>query len=78
MADIVDEVKQLRQLYNTRQYDAMRQHINQLTMKYLQDTGYWNITHPDMPYTDQQRFINAEAFLKAKGFSVLAKYGIRV
>ena len=38
IADLIDEVKKLREYYRTQQYDKMQQHINELTGKYLIET----------------------------------------
>ena len=73
IGDIINEVKKLRELYNTQQYEAMKQHINNLMIKYPGDTILWNSTHPAQPLTDQQAYINAETFMKSKAISVLAK-----
>ena len=77
IAEIADDVKRLRQLYITKQYDAMKQHIHHLMPKYPDDTVCWNSTHPDRPCTDEQWYLNAEAFMKTKGISALMKYGIK-
>ena len=78
ISDLVDEVKKLRLYYSTQQYDAMYQHIQSLTMKYLVETQAWNSTHQIMPTTIQQSYINAETFLRLKGFSLLFKNGIKL
>ena len=78
ISDLIDEVKKLRMYYSTQQYDAMYQHIRSLTTKYLHEAFAWNSTHQIMPVTAQQSYLNAETFLRLKGISVLAKYGIKV
>ena len=78
ISDLVDEIKKLREYYYTQQYDKMQQHINKLTGKYLIETLTWNATHPSMPTTVQQVFLNAENFLRLKGFSLLFEKGIKV
>lgn len=77
IADLIDEVKKLREFYRTQQYDRMQQHINELTGKYLVETLTWNASHPSMPTTVQQAYLNAEAFLRLKGISVLLQKGIK-
>lgn len=76
IADLADEIKKLRKYYYTRQYDRMQQHINELTGKYLIETFTWNTTHPSMPTTVQQAYLNAETFLRLKGFSLLLEKGV--
>lgn len=76
IADLVGEVKKLRQYYGTQQYDAMYQHIRSLMAKYLLETLAWNSTHQIMPTTVQQSYLNAETFLRLKGISVLLQKGI--
>ena len=78
ISDLVDEIKKLREYYYTQQYDKMQQHINKLTGKYLIETLTWNATHPSMPTTVQQAFLNAENFLRLKGFSLLFEKGINL
>ena len=77
IADLIDEVKKLRFYFSTQQYDAMQQHIQSLTTKYLIETLAWNSTHKTMPTTAQQSYINAETFLRLKGISVLLQRGIK-
>ena len=78
IADLIDEVKELRLYYSTQQYDAMHQHILSLTTKYLIETLAWNTTHQTMPTTAQQSYINAETFLRLKGISVLLQKGVKL
>lgn len=78
ISDLVDEVKKLREYYRTQQYDRMQQHINELTGKYLIETLTWNATHPSMPTTVQQAYLNAENFLRLKGFSLLLEKGVKL
>lgn len=77
IADLTDEVKKLREYYYTQQYDAMQQHIHSLMTKYLFETVAWNSTHKTMPMTVQQSYINAETFLRLKGFSLLLEKGVK-
>ncbi len=78
IADLIDEVKKLREYYYTQQYDAMQQHISELTGKYLIETLTWNAGHPSMPTTVQQAYLNAENFLRLKGFSLLFDKGVKL
>ena len=78
IADLIDEVKKLREYYYTQQYDAMQQHIHSLMTKYLFETVAWNSTHKTMPMTVQQSYINAETFLRLKGFSLLLEKGVKL
>lgn len=77
IADLIDEVKKLREYYRTQQYDKMQQHINSLTAKYPVETKIWNSTYKTMPTTIQQSYINAENFLRLKGISALDEKGIK-
>lgn len=77
ITDLINEIKKLRLYYSTQQYDAMYQHIQSLTAKYLFETITWNSTHQTMPTTAQQSYLNAESFLRIKGLSVLIKKGIK-
>ena len=78
IADLVDEIKELRRYYNTQQYDKMQNHIQKLTYKYIMETITWNSVNQAMPSTVQQAYINAESFLRLKGFSILIDKGIKV
>ena len=78
LADLIDEVKELREYYRTQQYVKMGQYINELTGKYLIETLTWNATHPFMPTTVQQAYLNAETFLRLKGFSLLLEKGVKL
>ena len=77
ISDLVDEVNKLREYYHTQQYDRMQQHIDELTGKYFVETLTWNASHPSMPTTVQQAYLNAERFLRLKGISVLLQKGIK-
>lgn len=74
----IDEVKKLREYYRTQQHGRMQQHINGLTGKYLIETLTWNATHPSTPTTVQQAHLNAENFLRLKGFSLLLEKGVKL
>ena len=76
IADLVDEIKELRRYNGAQQYDKMQEHIQMLTHKYLMETISWNSINQAMPTTVQQAYINAESFLRLKGFSVLINNGI--
>ena len=78
IADLIEEIKNLREYYRTQQYDRMQQHINELTGKYLIETLTWNATHPSMPTTVQQAYLNAENFLRLKGLSLLLEKGVKL
>ena len=78
IADLIDEVRKLREYYCTQQFDRMQQHINELTGKYFVETITWNATHPAMPITVQQAYLNAETFLRLKGISILLQKGIKL
>ena len=78
IADLIDDVKKLREYYSTQQYDKMHQHIDNLMCKYVVETVVWNSTHNLMPVTVEQSYINAESFLWFKGFSILLKKGINI
>ena len=77
IAEIIDDVNELRNLYNSQQYDAMKHHIIHLTKKYPMDTILWNSTHPSQPLSEQQWYINAEVFMRLEGVSTLMKHGIK-
>lgn len=77
IAVLIDEVKKLREYYRTQQYDKMQQHIYELMQKYLVETLTWNATHPSMPTTVQQAYLNADNFLRLKGISMLLEKGIK-
>lgn len=78
IADLVDEIKELRRYYGAQQYDKMQEHIQKLTHKYLMETLTWNSINQTMPTTVQQAYINAKSFLRLKGFSILINRGIKV
>lgn len=78
ITDLINEIKKLCLYYSTQQYDAMYQHIQSLTTKYLVETITWNSTHQTMPTTAQQSYLNAESFLRMKGLSVLIKKGVKL
>lgn len=78
ISDLIDEVNKLREYNRTQQYVRMRQYINELTNKYFIETLTWNGTHPSMPTTAQQAYLNAESFLRLKGFSLLIEKGVKL
>ena len=78
IADLSEEVKRLREYFGNGQYDRMIQHINSLTVKYAVETIMWNAANRTMPASFQQSYINAESFLRLKGYSVLLEKGIKV
>lgn len=77
ISDLKEDVKKLREYYHNGQHDKMQQHIQSLMVKYLAETVTWNSTHHTMPTTAQQSYLNAEAFLRLKGFSILLQNGIK-
>ena len=76
--DVVDDVHKLRGYYSTRQYDAMSQHIWNLMIKYAKETVAWNIANTNMPRTPDESYINAENFLRLKGYSMLIEKGVNL
>ena len=76
IADLVGEVKKLREYYYAQKYDEMTRHINYLMSKYLIETVIWNSKNHSMPTTYQESYENAEMFLKHKGYSILIEKGI--
>lgn len=74
--DFVDDVHKLREYYSTRQYDAMSQHIWNLMIKYAKETVAWNFTNTKMPTNSDESYINAENFLRLKGYSLLIEKSI--
>ena len=78
MADLIEEVKELRRYYYSQKYTEMQEHIRKITYKYPNETIVWNTFHPYTPETAQQAFTSAEAFLRCKGFFILIKNGVRV
>lgn len=75
--EFIDDVLKLRSLYSTMQYDEMLKHIQYLMTKYEKETKEWNKNHNVPPQTYYQCYINAEAFLEAKGKDILIKEGIK-
>lgn len=78
VADLVKEVQELRAYYYNRRDDDMQKHILNLMLKYCEETVQWNVTHPIMPQTREQKYLNAEYFLRDKGLKILIKNGIKV
>lgn len=75
--EFIDDVLKLRSLYSTMQYDEMLKHIQYLMTKYEKETKEWNKNHKVPPQTYYQYYINAEAFLEAKGKEILIKEVIK-
>ncbi len=75
ITDLIDDVQKLRFYYSTKQHDAMIQHINNLTIKYLTEALVWNSVNTIQPVNYEQSYQNAEDFLKAKGIDMLIKKG---
>lgn len=75
---LIDDVRKLREHYYNHEYQKMYQHINQLTFKYCLETVAWNSINTIKPCDEHSAFINAEAFLKTKGFVILAKNRINI
>lgn len=71
--EFIDDVLKLRSLYSTMQYDEMLKHIQYLMTKYEKETKEWKKNHNVPPQTYYQYYINAEAFLEAKGKDILIK-----
>lgn len=78
IADLIDDVRKLRMYYNTQQFESMLKHIDSITRKYFVETLLWNTTNTAKPTTVQHSYINAETFLRLKGFSMLIEKGIKV
>ena len=75
--DLIEDITKLRMYYSTGQYDKMQQHIDNMTRKYSVETFVWNTTYTSKPTTVQQSYLNAENFLRLKGFSLLLEKGIK-
>jgi len=73
-----EEIKELRKLYSTQEFEKMMQHINKLTQKYLFETFTWNSVNKIMPQTFEQQYINAERFLNAQSIRILTEKGIKI
>lgn len=69
--DYIDEVNKLRDYYNSYQYETMREHISELTRKYVLETIVWNTMNPYMPETYEQLYQNAENFMCVKGAELI-------
>lgn len=78
MADLIEEVNELRRYYYAQQYAQMMDHIRKITNKYPVEAFAWNTFHPYTPETAQQAYDSAESFLRCKGFYILIKYGVRI
>ncbi|MBR1925898.1 MAG: hypothetical protein IJ837_03475 [Clostridia bacterium] len=76
--DLVDDVLKLRKYYFSMDYNSMMQHIDHLTNKYWVETKIWNSTSSSQSTTYEQQYINAEKFLRLKGFSMLIQKGIKI
>ena len=77
ICEFIDNVLKLRSLYSTMQFDEMLKHIQYLMTKYEKETKEWNKNHNVPPLTYYQYYINAEAFLEAKGKDILIKEVIK-
>jgi hypothetical protein len=73
ISQYINNVLKLRSLYTLGDYKAMINHINELVNKYFEESIIWNETHNIKPQTYYECYINAEAFLKAKGKVLLTK-----
>ena len=78
IADLISDVQKLRYYYSTQQFDLMLQHISDLTAKYSAETVMWNAVNTSPPNSYQQAYLNAENFLKTKGFAILIKKGYQI
>lgn len=73
VADYINDVLKLRYYYVNQQYELMRQHISSAAQKYAGETIVWNTVNNVPPQTDEQAYINAENFLKAKGAIIITE-----
>ncbi len=73
ISEYINDVLKLRSLYNLGNYNEMINHINELVNKYFVESILWNESHNKKPQTYYECYINAEAFLKAKGEELLTK-----
>lgn len=78
ISDLITDVKMLRSYYFSGKFEKMWQHIEKLTEKYFGETLMWNVSHTSIPNTVQQAYLNAENFLRLKGFSLLLKNGVKL
>ena len=77
VADLIEEIKKLRNCYYTQNYVEMQQHVHNLTLKYLGESMIWNSTHTAPVYTYDEQFSIAEEFLYRKGIEILIKQNIK-
>lgn len=73
IADYINDVLKLRYYYVNQQYGLMRQHISCIVQKYAIETTVWNTVNTIPPQTDEQAYINAENFFKAKGAIIITE-----
>lgn len=68
-----NDIQKLHRLYNSMQYDLMRLHIKDITIKYPGEAFFWNLAHPFIPKTPYEIFYAADQFLKCHGITVLTR-----
>lgn len=73
--DLINDIQILWDYYSTNQYDKMLKHIQHLTMKYSLEAFIWNSINRNQPLDYNQVYLNAENFLRAKGFAMLMQKG---
>lgn len=78
IVDLIHDIQKLRYYYSTQQFDLMHQHISNLTAKYSFETTLWNAVNTTLPNSYQEAYLNAENFLKVKGFAMLIKKGYQI
>ena len=78
IVDLISDVQKLRYYYSTQQFDLMLQHISGLTAKYSSEAAVWNAVNMTPPNSYQEAYLNAENFLKTKGFAILIKKGYQI
>lgn len=74
--DLYNEVQALRLYYRTKQHQKMQEHIKSLMSKYYVETCLWNAVNTQQPSTNEQAYINAEAFLCAQGVKLIVEKAI--
>ena len=77
IAEVILDIVKLRNLYFTQQFDAMRQHIQEIYNKHIIEAKYWDLANPIQPITYQQSYINADNFLSIKGFCLFIEKGYK-
>jgi hypothetical protein len=78
IVSLIGEIEELRDDYRQRKYSEMQELIGRLMGKYFVETCLWNSVNTVPPTTNEEKYLNAENFLRLIGYKILLQNGVDI